>query len=90
MISSMCGIGVPLAKQFGNYHNGAAHITYASIMFNAFSDPLCSKLYWHNRPGPNCRQLPYDNILIIVGFKFPWRGFIIYETLTKFYIATFH
>ena len=26
---------------------------YASIMLDAFQDLLCSKLCWHNRPGPN-------------------------------------
>ena len=26
---------------------------YASIMLDAFKDLLCSKLCWHNRPGPN-------------------------------------
>ena len=25
---------------------------YAGIMLNAFSDPLCSKLCWHNRLVP--------------------------------------
>ena len=25
---------------------------YASIMLDTFKDPLCSKLCWHNRPGP--------------------------------------
>ena len=25
---------------------------YASIMLDAFRDLLCSKLCWHNRPGP--------------------------------------
>ena len=25
---------------------------YASTMLDAFSDLLCSKLCWHNRPGP--------------------------------------
>ena len=25
---------------------------YAGIMLNAFSDPLCSKLCWHNRQVP--------------------------------------
>ena len=27
---------------------------YASIMLNAFSDPVSSKLCWHNGPGPTC------------------------------------
>ena len=26
---------------------------YASIILHAFIDLLCSKLCWHNRPGPN-------------------------------------
>ena len=26
---------------------------FASIMLDAFEDLLCSKLCWHNRPGPN-------------------------------------
>ena len=26
---------------------------YADIMLNAFNDPLCSKLCWHNRRVPN-------------------------------------
>ena len=25
---------------------------YASVMLNAFIDLFCSKLCWHNRPGP--------------------------------------
>ena len=27
---------------------------YASIMLDAFNNLLCSKLCWHNRPGPIC------------------------------------
>ena len=32
---------------------------YASIMFiiSVFSDPLCSKLCWHNRPGPSSESI---------------------------------
>ena len=35
---------------------------YAGIMLNAFNkpfnQPLCSKLCWHNRPGPISVNLP--------------------------------
>ena len=27
------------------------------IMLNAFKDLLCSKLCWHNRPGPNIEDV---------------------------------
>ena len=30
---------------------------YASIMLDTFKDLLCSKLCWHNRPGPNPKHL---------------------------------
>ena len=29
---------------------------YASIMLDAFKDLLCSKLCWHNRPGPSASR----------------------------------
>ena len=32
-------------------------LNYASIMLDAFRDLLCSKLCWHNRPGPTCRSI---------------------------------
>ena len=31
----------------------AESFPYASIMLNAYSDPLCSKLCWLNRLGPS-------------------------------------
>ena len=30
---------------------------YAGIMLNAFSDPLCSKLCWHNWRVSNCNSI---------------------------------
>ena len=29
---------------------------YTSIVLNTFKDVLCSKLYWHNRPGPTLKS----------------------------------
>ena len=46
---------------------------YASIMLDAFIDLLCSKLCWHNRPGPKdlcgiIRQLFISNIIIVIEY----------------------
>ena len=30
---------------------------HASIMLDAFKDLLCSKLCWHNRPGPSLESI---------------------------------
>ena len=35
------------------YGYQAKSFLLCSIMLDAFKDPLCSKLCWHNRPGPN-------------------------------------
>ena len=46
---------------------------YASIMLNAFDfrDLLCSKLCWHNRPGPmDNDNYMYDNLFM------KWVGFL--------------
>ena len=32
---------------------------YAGIMLDAFSNVICSKLCWHNRPGPTCYLVMY-------------------------------
>ena len=39
---------------------------YASIMLDAFKDLLCSKLCWHNRPGPSGAILSRPNIALFL------------------------
>ena len=41
---------------------------YAGIMLDAFKDLLCSKLCWHNRPGPISKASDSQNFNLLVVF----------------------